>query len=145
MCPSSGVWLYLWLFGVQKYILTNAGVIHEGIEGFYFDHRQLHDRVYGSSKIRNSVDNNLLLKIRFRQKSVTFSAVNINRKSWPKRRLRNWYGNTNRGIRKNWRRRPFIYWILTVVTEAYQRQCYGTQRPWTCLWKNAGYWNDSRL
>ena len=46
----------------------------------YFDHRQLHDRAHGSSKIRNSVDNNLLLKIRFRQKSITFSAVDINRK-----------------------------------------------------------------
>ena len=54
-------------------------VIHEGIEGFYFDHRQLHGRVHGSSKIRSSVDNSLLLKIRFRQRSVTFSAVDINR------------------------------------------------------------------
>ena len=44
------------------------------------NHRQLHDRAHGSSKIRNSVDNNLLLKIRFRQKSITFSAVDINRK-----------------------------------------------------------------
>ena len=34
VCPSAGVWLYLWLFSVQKYILTNSGVIHEGIEGF---------------------------------------------------------------------------------------------------------------
>ena len=100
VCPNAGVWLYLWFVGVQKYIPTNAGVIHEGIEGFYFDHRKLHGRVHGSSKIRNSVDNNLLLKIRFRQKSDTYSAVDINRKFWPKRRLHNWYGNTNRGIRK---------------------------------------------
>ena len=53
-----------------------------------------------SAKIRNSVDNNLLLKIRFRQNSVTFFAVDISRTFWPKRRLHNWYGNTNRGIRK---------------------------------------------
>ena len=39
--------------------------------------------------------------------------------------------------KKIWRRRPFIYWILTVVTQAYQRQCYGTQCPWTCLWKRS--------
>ena len=67
------------------YILIYAGVIHEGIEGFYFDHRQLHGGVHGSSKIRNSVDNNLrlLLKIRFRQKSITFSAVDINRNFGP--------------------------------------------------------------
>ena len=98
--PNAGVWLFLWFFGVQKYILTNVDIILEFIEGFYFVHRQPHDRVHGSSKIRNSVDNNLLLKIRFRPKSVTFSAVDINRKFWPKRRLHNWYGNTNRGIRK---------------------------------------------
>ena len=45
--------------------------------------------VHGSSKMRNSVDNDLLPKIRFRQKSVTLSAVDISRKCWPKRRLYN--------------------------------------------------------
>ena len=80
--------------------LTNAVIIHEGILGFCFYHRQLHGRVHGSSKIRSSVDNNLLPKIRFRQKSVTFSAVDVNRKCWPKRRLHYQYGNTSRGIRK---------------------------------------------
>ena len=76
-------------FGVQKYIFTDAGIIHKGIEGFSFYHRQLRGGVHGSSKIRNSVDNNLLPKIRFRQKSVMFSAVDINRKCWPKRWLHN--------------------------------------------------------
>ena len=80
---------------------------------------QLHSRVHGSSKICNSVDNNLLPKIRVRQKSVTFSSGDVNRKCWPKSRLLNWYGNTNRWIRKKWRHRPYIYWILTVVTQAY--------------------------
>ena len=40
---SACVLLYLWLFDI-KYILTNAGVIYEGIVGFYFDHRQFHGR-----------------------------------------------------------------------------------------------------
>ena len=40
------------------------------------------------TKIYNSVDNNLLPKIRFHEKSVTFS-VDINRTCWPKRKLNN--------------------------------------------------------
>ena len=97
-----GVWLYPWLFGVQNiFSLINASFVHEGIEVLSFDHWQLHGRVRGSSKICNSVDNNLLPKIRFRQKFVTFSSGDVNRKCWPKSRLLNWYGNTNRWIRKN--------------------------------------------
>ena len=88
------------LFNVHKYTLTNAGIVHKAIEVFSFGRRQLHSRVKGSSKICISVDNNLLPKIPFRQESVTFSAVDVDRKCWPKPRLNNLYGNINHGIRK---------------------------------------------
>ena len=91
----------LLLFNVHKYTLTNAGIVHKAIEViFSFGRRQLHSRVKDSSKICISVDNNLLPKIPFRQESVTFSAVDVDRKCWPKPRLFNLYGNTNHGIRK---------------------------------------------
>ena len=50
--------------------------------------------------------------------------------------------------KKNWRRRPFIYWILTVVTQGYIKDS-ATVRSAQDLFMNgvanAGYWNDSKL